>query len=52
MIEKKAPHVLDTQKGKKAFLKALNERFKFTKHGMIPKSEDSYKPIILSEYVE
>ena len=42
-----------TDKGKKAFLKALNERFCFTKEGkMIPKNEDSYDPIILSDYYD
>jgi Protein of unknwon function (DUF3310) len=46
-------NVLISEEGKKAFLKALNERFKFTKEGeMIPKTENAYDPIILSEYME
>lgn len=41
----------ETKEGKEALLKALNERFSFTKQGeMIPKNENSYEPIILSEY--
>jgi hypothetical protein len=41
----------ETKEGKEALLKALNERFSFTKQGeMIPKNEDSYDPIILSDY--
>lgn len=41
------------EKEKKAFLKALNERFSFTPEGeMIAKNVDSYEPIILSEYME
>lgn len=42
----------ETEKGKKAFLKALNERFSFSKEGMTPKNENSYDPIILSDYIE
>ena len=41
-----------TEKGKKAFLKALNERFSFSEKGMTPKNENSYEPIILSDYLE
>ncbi len=41
------------EKQQQAFLKALNERFKFTKEGeMIPKIENPYEPIILSDYME
>ena len=51
MDENKEWH--ETSEGKEAFLKALNERFSFTKQGeMIPKHENSYEPIILSEYYE
>ena len=43
----------ETEEGKKALLKAVNERFSFTKKGeMIPKGENSYEPIILSEYYD
>jgi len=41
----------ETEEGKQAFLKALNERFSFTTEGeIIPKNENAYEPIILSEY--
>ena len=44
---------LYTDEQKKALLKALNERFRFTKDGeVIPKNEDSYDPIILDKYME
>lgn len=43
----------ETAEGKAAFLKALNERFSFKKDGtIIPKNENSYEPIVLSEYYE
>ncbi len=46
-------NLLMSEEGKKAFLAALNERFSFTKDGkMIPKIENAYEPIILSEYLE
>ncbi len=46
-------NLLMTEEGKKALIKALNERFSFTKEGKInPKNENSHNPIILSEYLE
>lgn len=45
--------VLLTQKGKEAFLKALNERFYFHRDGKItPRSDKANEPIILSEYMD
>jgi hypothetical protein len=42
-----------TEQGKKALIKALNERFRFNKNGsMTPKTENAYDPIILSDYFE
>lgn len=42
----------ETKEGKEAFLKALNERFSFTKEGeMIPKNENAYEPIVLGDYI-
>lgn len=53
MDNHKNNHWSETQEGKQSFLRALNERFSFTKDGkMIPKNENSYEPIILSKYIE
>jgi hypothetical protein len=42
----------NSENHKKALLNALNERFSFSKEGMTPKNENSYDPIILSEYMD
>jgi hypothetical protein len=46
-------HWSQTEKGKKAMLKALNEKFYFNKDGTITaKNERSYEPIDLFEYLD
>ena len=52
-LEIDSDHWSQTEEGKKAFLKALNEKFSFTKSGeMIIKHEDSYEPIIICDYYD
>jgi len=52
-LEIDSDHWSQTEEGKKVFLKALNEKFSFTKSGeMIAKHEDSYEPIIICDYYD
>lgn len=50
--EKKEDMDIESEEQKQALLKALNERFTFSKDGtMTPKSDNSFDPIILNDYM-